>query len=87
MSKKNYRTLNGLYKALLPITNNFCGMCKMQKNEEDIEIFFNDFRDEPISGVDIVKLLPILKRANWMVRCNGLENRVELLVWINDDII
>lgn len=58
----------------------------MQKNEEDIAIFFNYYPDEPISGTDIVKLLPILKRANWMVRRNSYEKRIEILVWIDNDI-
>ena len=87
MSKKNYRTLDGLYKALLPITNNYCGQCKMQKNEEDIAIFFNYYPDEPISGLDIVKLLPVLKRAEWMVRRNSYERRIEILTWVNHDTI
>lgn len=87
MSKKNYRTLNGLYKALLPITNNYCGMCKMEKNEKDVAIFFNYYPDEPICGVDIVKLLPVLKRTNWMVRRNFYEGRIEILTWVKDDII
>ena len=86
MNKKNYRTLNGLYKALLPITNNYCGMCKMEKNKEDIAIFFNNYPDEPISGHDIERLLPVLKRANWMVRHNTYEARIEILTWISYDI-
>lgn len=84
MNKKNYRTLDGIYKALLPITNNYCGMCEMQKNEEDIAIFFNDYPEEPISGPDIVKLLPVLKRTNWMVRRNSYERRIEILTWVNN---
>ena len=86
MSKRNYRTLDGIYKALLPITNNYCGMCKMEKNKEDIAIFFNYYPDEPISGHDIVKLLPVLKRTNWIVRRNSYEGRIEILVWLCDDI-
>ncbi len=85
MSKKNYRTLDGLYKALLPITNNYCGLCKMEKNEEDIAIFFNYYPDEPISGRDIVKLLPVLNRAIWMVRRNTYEKRIEILTWVSND--
>lgn len=85
MSNKKYRTLDGLYKALVPVTNNYCGMCKMKKNEEDIAIFFNDYPDEPICGTDIVKLLPVLKRANWIVRRNTYEKRIEILTWVSND--
>ena len=87
MSKRNYRTLDGLYKALLPIVNNYMGQCKIEKNEEDIAIFFNYYPDEPISGLDIVKLLPVLKRAEWMVRRNSYERRIEILTWVNNDTI
>lgn len=87
MSNKNYRTLDGLYKALLPIVNNYMGQCKIEKSEEDIAIFFNYYPDEPIGGHDIVKLLPVLKRASWMVRRNSYEKRIEILTWINNDTI
>lgn len=87
MNKKNYRTLDGLYKALFPIVNNLGGAYKIERNEDDIAIFCNNYQFEPMGSYAITKMLPVLKRANWMVRCNGLENRVELLVWINDDII
>lgn len=87
MNKKNYRTLNGLYKALLPITNNYCGMCKMEKNEKDIAIFFGGLYEDIIYGPDIVRLLPILKRANWMVRRNYSKIRLEILVWIDNGTI
>lgn len=85
MSNKNYRTLNGLYKALLPIVKNYMGQCKIEKNEEDIVIFCNYYPDEPISGLFIVKLLPVLKRAIWMVRRNSYEKRIEIMTWICDD--
>lgn len=87
MSNKNYRTLDGLYKALAPIVNNLVGGYKIEKNEDDIAIFCNNYRFEPMGSYAIEHLLPVIKRANWMVRCNDLEDRVELLVWINDDII
>lgn len=87
MSNKKYRTLDGLYKALVPVTNNYCGMCKVQKNEEDIAIFFNYYPDEPICGADIVKLLPVLKRSYWIVRRNTYEKRIEILTWVSDDTI
>ena len=86
MSKKNYRTLDGLYKALLPIVNNLVGGYQIEKNEEDISIFCNTYELEPVGGIVIIHLLPVLKRANWMVRASYYEKRVELLVWLCDDI-
>lgn len=87
MSQKNYRTLDGLYKALSPIVANLIGGYQIEKNEEDIAIYCNSYRFEPIGNYAIIHLLPVLKRANWMVRCNNLEDRVELLVWINDNFV
>ena len=87
MSNKNYRTLDGLFKALSPIVNNLVGGYKIERNDEDIAIFCKSYRFEPVSSYAIERLLPVLKRANWMVRCNDLDDRVEILVWINDDDI
>ena len=87
MNKKNYRTLDGLFKAIKPIVANLVGDYKIVKNEEDIAIFCNSYKFEPVGGYAITRLLPVLKRANWMVRTNRFEERVELLVWLNDDTI
>lgn len=87
MSKKNYRTLDGLYKALEPIVNNLVGGYKIVKNNEDIAIFCNSYTLEPFGDYAIIRLLPVLKRAKWMVRSNTVEQRVELLVWLVDDTI
>lgn len=87
MSKKNYRTLNGLYKALEPIVKDLVGEYQIVKNEEDISIFCNTYELEPIGGIAIIHLLPVLKRASWMVRASYYEKRVELLVWLDDDTI
>ncbi len=87
MNKRNYRTLDGLYKALQPIVNNLVGGYHIVKNEEDIAIFCNSYKLEPVGGYAITRLLPVLKRANWMVRTNTFEQRVELLVWLVDDTI
>lgn len=87
MSKRNYRTLDGLYKALQPIVTNLVGGYKIVKNEEDIAIFCNSYKLEPVGGYAITRLLPVLKRASWMVRTNTFEARVELLVWLGDDTI
>lgn len=87
MSKKNYRTLDGLYKAILPIVNKLAGGYQIEKNVEDISIFCNSYELEPVGGYAIIRLLPVLKRAHWMVRTNTVEKRVELLVWLDDDTI
>ena len=87
MSKKNYRTLDGLYKALEPIVKNLASEYQIVKNEEDIAIFCNSYKLEPVGGYAITRLLPVLKRASWMVWTNTVEQRVELLVWLVDDII
>ena len=86
MNKKNYRTLDGLYKALLPIVNNKLCDCQIEKNRKDIRIYGNLYREQPLYGADIEHLLPILKRACWMVRTNTFEARVEILVWLCNDI-
>ena len=86
MSKKNYRTLDGLYKAILPIVKNLAGGYQIEKNQKDIAIFCNSYKLEPVAGYAITRLLPVLKRANWIVRTNYREQRVELLVWLCDDI-
>lgn len=86
MSKKNYRTLDGLYKALEPIIkNSVCGY-QIEKNGGGISIFCNSYEFEPVGGSIIIRLLPVLKRANWMVRASYYKKRVELLVWLCDDI-
>ena len=87
MSKKNYRTLDGLYKALEPIVKNLVGGYQIVKNKEDIAIFCNSYKLAPVEGYAIIRFLPVLKRANWMVRTNTFEARVELLVWLCDDTI
>lgn len=87
MSKNNYRTLNGLYKALSPIVNNLAGKYQIGKNADDIAIFCNNYPYEPLGGSAITHLLPVLKRANWMIRNNYTEHRVELIVWCDNDII
>lgn len=87
MSNKNYRTLDGLYKALAPIVQRLAGEYKIERYDEDIAIYCNNYVDEPFGGNAIIRLLPILKRAYWMVRRHSIEKRIELLVWVNDDDI
>lgn len=85
MSNKKFRTLDGLYKALEPIVNNLVGGYKIERDGDDIAIFCNSYRFEPVGSYAIIRLLPVLKRAKWMVRCNDLYDRVELLVWLDND--
>lgn len=87
MSNKNYRTLDGLFKAIAPIVQRLAGEYKIERNVEDIAIYCNSYVDEPFGGYAIIRLLPVLKRANWMVRHHSIEKRIELLVWVNDDNI
>lgn len=87
MSNKNYRTLDGLFKALVPIVNHLAGEYKIERNDEDIAIYCNSYIYEPFGDYAIIRLLPILKRAHWMVRRHSIEKRIELLVWVNDDNI
>lgn len=87
MSNKKIRTLDGLYKALEPIVNNLVGGYKIERNDDDIAIFCNSYRFEPVGSYAIEQLLPVLKRANWMVRYNNVYDRVELLVWVVYDAI
>ena len=85
MKKNKFKTLDGLYKALLPIVNNLVGGYKIEMNVEDVAIFCTSYEDEPFAGYAIIHLLPILKRATWMVRRNSYDKRVELLVWVDND--
>lgn len=85
MSKRNYRTLDGIFKALAPIVKHLVGGYQIERNDEDIAIYCNSYTFEPFGGYAIIHLLPVLKRTNWMIRANSYEKRVELLVWENDD--
>lgn len=87
MSNKNYRTMDGIYKALLPIVNNHLSDYQIEKNRKDIRIFGNLYNEQPLYGTDIERLLPVLKRTCWMVRRNIVNDRVELLVWVYNDIV
>lgn len=87
MNKKNYRTLEGIYNALLPIVNSeFCD-CHIEKNRKTIQIYGKLYHDQPLFGCDIELFLPVLKDASWMVRHNLVEDRVELLVWLSNGTI
>ena len=85
MSNKNYRTLDGLYKALERILNNSLSEYRIEKNDADLAIFSAINGYDVIANFAIETLLPILKRAVWMVRRNNIKDRMELLVWIDND--
>lgn len=85
MSKKNYRTLNGLFKAIQKHCNEYCSEYTLQKNDEEIIVFNPEYEDAAFSGMLIEDLIPVLKRALWMMRYNSIERRIELLVWIGND--
>lgn len=85
MSNKNYRTLDGLYKALLKQKLHCASDYTFQKNDEDITIFNAEYSHGSISGFLIEDLMPVLKKSVWMVRHSYLHDRVELIVWIADD--
>ena len=87
MSKRNYRTLDGLYKALVPLVNTLPCEYQIEKNRKDLAIY------SVVNGYDVIAmfviedLLPVLRRAQWLVRYDTLKERVELLVWLHNDTI
>lgn len=85
MSKKNYRTLDGLYKAILKRKTHVATDYTFLKNDEDIIIFNSDYPHGGVSGVLIEDLMPVLKRSCWMIRHNLLLDRIELTIWICND--
>lgn len=85
MIKKNYRTLGGLYKALQKRMGNYAYHYTIQKNENDIAIYCDEYPDTSISGQLIYDLVPVLDRSVWMVHHNHLHNRIEILTWLVDD--
>lgn len=84
MSNKNYRTLDGLYKAILKQKKNYAYDYAVQKNDSDIDIFNAEDFQGAISGMLIEDLMPVLKRATWMIHHDSFLDRIELVVWIDD---
>lgn len=85
MSKKNYRTLDGLYKALQKQKRTYADVYTFEKTDEDIIIFNAEDSQGAISGTLIEDLMPVLKRSCWMVSHDYLHNRMQLVVWLIDD--
>lgn len=84
MSNKNYRTLDGLYKAILKLKKTYSYEYAVQKNDTDIDIFNAEDFQGAISGMLIEDLMPVLKRSNWMIHHCSFPDRIELVVWIDD---
>ena len=87
MSNKNYRTLDGLYKAILKLKKTYAYEYACRKNKKDVVIFNSEEKEGTISRILIEDLMPVLKRSDWMIRYSEYLQRMELVVWINDDII
>lgn len=87
MSNKNYRTLDGLYKALQKRKRTYAYEYTFLKKEWDVIVYNSEDKDGAISGVLIEDLMPVLKRCYWMVSYNSHLDRMELVAWIRDDNI
>ena len=86
MSNKNYRTLDGLYKALLKRKKTYACEYTFRKEGWNVIIFNSEETDGFISGLLIEDLMPVLKRSYWMISYSQLYSRMELVVWVDNDI-
>ncbi len=87
MSNKNYRTLDGLYKALLKRKRTYAYEYTFLKREWEIIVYNSEDNHGAISGVFMEDLMPVLKRCYWMVSYNCHLDRMELVAWVKDGII
>lgn len=87
MNKKNYRTLNGLYKALLKRKKTYACEYTFVKKEWNVIVYNSEYNEGTISGVLLEYLMPVLKRCYWMISYNSHLDRMELVAWVKDDII
>lgn len=85
MSNKNYRTLDGLYKALLKRKKTYSDEYTFRKEGWNVIIFNSEDIDGFISGLLIEDLMPVLKRSYWMISYSQLYSRMELVVWVDND--
>ena len=83
MSNKNYRTLDGLYKAILKLKKTYAYEYTIVKNDEDVIVYNSEDTHGAISGMLIEDLMPVLKRATWMISHSYIPDRIELVVWID----
>lgn len=86
MSKKNYRTLDGLFKALQKQKKTYAYEYTIEKNNADVIIYNSEDTQGAISGMLIEDLMPVLKRATWMISHSNIHDRIELVVWVSYDI-
>lgn len=86
MSKKNYRTLDGLFKALQKQKKAYAWEYTFEKKEWDVIVYNSEDNQGAISGVFLEDLMPILKRCYWMISYNSHHERMELIAWVRDDI-
>ena len=86
MSKKNYRTLDGLYRALQKHKKTYAYEYTIQKNNEDVIIYNSKDTQGSISGMLIEDLMPVLNRSTWMISYSEYRQRMELVVWVSYDV-
>lgn len=86
MSNKNYRTLDGLYKAILKQKKTYAYEYTIQKNNADVIVYNSEDTQGAISGMLIEDLMPVLNRSTWMISYSQLYSRIELVVWVSYDV-
>lgn len=87
MNKKNYRTLDGLYKALLKQKKTYTYEYTFVKKGWDVIVYNSEDNQGAIRSVFLEDLMPVLKRCYWMISYNSHLDRMELVAWVKDDII
>lgn len=87
MKKKNYQTLDGLYKALLKRRKAYGYVYTFEKKGWDVIGYNSEDNQGAIGCVFLEELMPVLKRCYWMIRYNSHLDRMELVAWVKDDII
>lgn len=85
MSNKNYRTLDGLYKAILKRKGDYSYRYTIEKKGWNVIIFNSEDDEGTISGLLIEDLIPVLKKCYWMISYDDYRERMELVAWVNDD--
>lgn len=86
MSKKNYRTLDGLYRALQKHKKTYAYEYTIQKNNADVIVYNSEDTQGAISGMLIEDLMPVLNRSTWMISHSNIHDRIELVVWVSYDV-
>ena len=86
MSQKNFRTLNGLYRAHQKHKKTYAYEYTIKKNNADVIVYNSEDTQGAISGLLIEDLMPVLKRSTWMISYSNLHNRIELVAWVSYDV-